>query len=496
MELLLRRLLLSKKYYAFLLIIMSALSVHGQELSYCGTEGLDVEWETYLRENKGVMTRSFNDDIYVAITVHVVGEDDGIGYHPLSTILKSLEGLNEDFKASRIQFYLAGPFNYINNSAYYEHSSFGTGAQMMNEHNVANTINCYIVNDANGNCGYRSFNGDAIALSKSCTQANDHTWAHEMGHWLSLPHTFSGWEGTDYNLDEETPTNVGSKLVEKVSRDNCTSAADRLCDTSPDYLSFRWGCDENNEYPDSLRDPDGVKFAVDGSLFMSYAFDDCQSRFSDGQIEKMQMYANNWVPEVVSDDPPQEEIDPGQTKLLYPINGEVVEDKIELRWEEQGNATFYVVEVSQISNMALLSLRELVYGTKLEVFGLSPDKDYYWRVRPLNDYHFDYDKRTETENFKTGELSSTEEYYAENLKIYPNPISRASSIYINLKSSISEDMMLDIFSLDGKPVIRKSYYLQNGLNQLEIDASSLTAGIYILRGKGELHNFRKKIVIE
>ncbi len=477
----------------FFLLLASILGA--QSLEYCGTQGIDEEWEAYIREHQELILRNACE-VYVPLTVHVLGDDNGSGYLSLPSIFGSLETLNKDFESTGIRFFLGGPLNYINNASWYNHSSFNVGSQMMLANNVENTINCYIVDNAAGACGYRAFTGDAIALAKSCTNINDHTWAHEVGHWLSLPHTFFGWEGTDYDDESPTPTTINNRPVEKVDGSNCTSAADRICDTPVDYLSFRWGCNDKNEYPDSLSDPNGVRFAVDGSLFMSYAFDNCQSRFSEGQSEEMCTYLQNWVPEVVSHEEPESAIESSQTKLIYPINSEVVENAVVLQWEEEGNASFYVVEISIFPNAAIPSLRQIVYGTSLDVFGLKSNKKYYWRVRSMNNYSFDYNMVSDIENFLTGELSSTEEFYAENLTVFPNPVAQDEVLNVRLSSQISEEIEIRLTNMEGKAFYKKNFFIGSGSNQLELKTSFLPSGIYILQGQGDLHNFQKKIVVE
>ncbi|GLR16364.1 zinc-dependent metalloprotease [Portibacter lacus] len=487
---------MNKSFIIFFISIF-AHTLIGQTLDYCGTEGVNEEWETFLEKNNDLLVTSRNCEVYVPLTVHILGDDNGIGYHPLSSIFENLETLNKDFEEAGITFYLAGPLNYINKTSWYDHSEFNSGSQMMNTNNVANTINTYIVQNPAGNCGYRAYDGDAIALAKSCSKPGDHTWAHEMGHWLSLRHTFYGWERTTYDDSMDTPSSIGSQNVELLNGENCNKSADNFCDTPPDYLSYRWSCDDNNEFPDSLKDPSGKAFAVDGSLFMSYASDDCQSRFSGDQIEAMCSYMQNWVPEVISNKDPLAKVDISETELIYPIGGEEVMGEVKLKWEEEGNATFYIVEVSRFSNLGILSLRELVRGNELDVFGLSSGKKYYWRVRALNEYDFDYKgNMTETESFVTGELSSTTDYYTEHLQVYPNPASQNDIINVSLDSQTGENITLTITSLDGRNAYRKEHYLRNGSNQLEISTASMPSGIYFMTGIGELHKFQKKIVIE
>lgn len=477
-------------------LFLSGLQLSAQMQEYCGTRGLHEEWEAFKREFGGEFVNSRTCEYRLPITVHVLGDNNGIGYLQLGTLFGSLEALNKDFAETGISFFLSGPINYVNNSSWYSHQGFATGTQMMLANNVANTINCYIVENAAGNCGYRSFNGDAIVIAKACSSAQDHTWAHEMGHWLSLSHTFLGWEEVTYDNATETPDQVGFRQVELVDGTNCTSASDRICDTKSDYLSFRWACNDNAEYPDSLTDPSGAKFAVDGSLFMSYANDNCQSRFSDGQTDEMCDYVQNFVPEIISNEPALDPVDISQTELIYPINDELVQGAVQLQWEENGSATYYIVEVSRFPNMGILSFRELVNGTSIDVFGLTEGKSYYWRVRGMNEYDFNYDNKSGVEKFQTGELSSTNDYYAENLRIYPNPVGQGGSLFIDLDSQAGERVNLRITALDGQTFYSQEHFIKHGSNSLEINSSNLPAGIYFLTGIGEKHKFQKKVVIE
>lgn len=85
--------------------------------------------------------------------------------------------------------------NYIDNSKWDSHPRFEAGIEMMKINNIKNVINCYIVTDPAGNCGYFAYEGDAVALSKTCLGKSSHTWAHELGHYFSLPHTFLDGKG-------------------------------------------------------------------------------------------------------------------------------------------------------------------------------------------------------------------------------------------------------------------------------------------------------------
>ena len=205
---------------AALTILFMASSLQAQQdLFPCGTREGKVKWLEAYQLNPSAYPES-NDTLYVPLTIHLVGKSDGTGFMSERTLLESLCTLNEDFKPSRIQFFIEGPVNYIANSTYYDHT-FAQGAQMMNIYKVQNTLNCYIVDSPAGNCGYSSYN-KGIALAINCTQPWDHTWAHEAGHYFSLPHPFFGWEGIEHDYSQPAPNQVNNgRLVERVDGQNC-----------------------------------------------------------------------------------------------------------------------------------------------------------------------------------------------------------------------------------------------------------------------------------
>lgn len=484
------------KIIILLLVSYSFNSLYAQEFNYCGTTEFENEWLKNYISSKGVKASQRDCNYYLPVKIHIVGDDNGIGYSSYFTVLKSFITLNEDFLESGIQFYLDGEINYINNTSWYNHESFTTGTQMMNSNNVSNSINTYIVDNPAGNCGYRSFAGNAIAIAKACNGPNDHTWAHEMGHYLSLPHTFQGWEGTTYSENEVAPRTVGAVDVEYLDGNNCSESGDFFCDTPPDYLSYRWQCDDEGYSEIVLKDPSGAEFRADGNLIMSYAADKCVSNFSLEQQDAMCAYVNDRRSSLIFTGSPLDKVDPSQTELVYPINNEKVGTEVTLRWKENGNATMYVLEISVVPTFTIPSVRELTTDTEFKVSNLKDDKDYYWRVRTLNEFYPDLDIYTDEAVFNTGGTSSTQDFYSKNLKIYPNPISKGTSFLLELNSNQSEEVQFTIYSMDGVAVKSQRSFIKNGSNQLTFNTDLLSSGIYIVQGKGEYHHFIKKIVIE
>ncbi|MBK9492522.1 MAG: hypothetical protein IPO07_29840 [Haliscomenobacter sp.] len=129
------------------------------------------------------------------MTIHVVGTDEGKDYLNGNVILDALCALNQKFAHANLQFFIKDDFNYINNSLLFVHDkvTFPKVPALFAKYNVSGTVNIYFVRDPMGACGYNYMPGGksmGIVLSNDCTNGKDANWAHEMGHYLSLPHTF------------------------------------------------------------------------------------------------------------------------------------------------------------------------------------------------------------------------------------------------------------------------------------------------------------------
>ncbi|MEL7220885.1 MAG: zinc-dependent metalloprotease [Bacteroidota bacterium] len=481
-------------------------AVLAQDLAPCGT---DLGISSWLRDFQSRIhsTPRTEGFIYAPVQIHVVGTDQGGGYMAYSSVMRAFCELNEDFIPAEMQFFLAGPVNFISNSAYYDHD-FGAGYDMMFEHNVPNAINCYIVQSPAGNCGYYSPGPDAIALSKSCVQPGDNTWAHEVGHYLSLPHPFYGWEYRDEDIDhdyadpapESWVAGWGTEyFVEKMDGSNCQFAADGFCDTAPDYLDYRWTC--NNEGISNLvqHDPNGVPFNSKGDLFMSYSDDVCATRFSDDQIAAMRANMVEQRPNLVNDPPLEDDIIiPEQETLtvISPAAGSIVDDDtVLLEWEPVENATHYLVQVNPFSNLNILLNQFIVYEPRLVFEDLQDNKTFYWHVRPFNEYDTCTDF-LEPNSFETGLISSTTKLLpGEQLRIYPNPVSSSRSTSLELISTTSERAYWQIMNTAGQQLNVGQFETASSLQRIDLPTENLSPGLYIVQIQlGDRQATRKLII--
>jgi len=284
-----------------LILIISAFvsNIYSQN---CGTpenENWLEEWEQrggrkYLKSGY-IRPRAV---VYIPIHYHIVRQLSGTGGFPLTYLYKMHCELNQRYANTNIQFTL-DTFSYINSDNYFNLDTDNESLAMSNMFNTLNHCNVYLVNQPlPGNCGYtyRPLGGSPTSRSSiylaasfgnyTCTQPSSTTLAHEMGHWLDLPHTFYGWEGKTYVSRTSPVLNFPSRR-ENVDRlgtlANCETAGDMFCDTDPDYVSQRWACPNTKQFTD----PNGKIFTLKSDNYMSYSADNCQSKFSDNQIAHM-----------------------------------------------------------------------------------------------------------------------------------------------------------------------------------------------------------------
>lgn len=450
-------------------------------LGPCGTTDGKSDWLIAYQSHPQGFPRDA-DTLYVPITIYIVGTDAGTGYFSLTSLYRAFCTLNKDYEYSAIQFYLEGDINYINNSTYYDHN-FQQGGQMMQNYRVDATVNCYIVSNPADNCGYSSYN-NGIALAKSCMGQNDHTWAHELGHYLSLPHTFYGWEGYDHDYSQPAPSQIDNDWVERVDGTNCDFAADGFCDTPPDYLNYRWPCDGNDFSTLKQIDPNGEEFYSDGSLFMSYSNDNCTSRFSEEQIQAMR--ANLWTEKLeylYNQDAPGP-VDMTNFTALTPAQEEFLPtfNNVHFEWEPVPNATIYSLEITTLQSFVVPIFRYYLSEPNFTSFDLDPTRKYYWRVSAFNNYE-SCPLTSEIFSFETGDVlnSTAETDLIKGISLSPNPVAAGSDVLLNFQATENLDLECTLLSPAGAVIWQKNIPAARGQQQILFQTDGIPAGLYFLQ---------------
>lgn len=467
------------------------------ELAPCGTPAGISPWlKAYTSDPDMTLTERSEDTIWVALQVHLLGKNNGSGRFSYDQTLDAICRLNQDFGASNIQFYLKNPINLINNTGWYNHSTIPQGIDMMLTNNAPGALNSYFVGDPAGNCGYNLPYG-GVAIAHGCATATDHTWAHEVGHALSLPHPFIGWEGKTYNYNNPTPTSLtydytyfhdtldtqvpaplDTALVELVDGSNCQEAADLFCDTKPDYLSYRWNCNAQQTSTVKQKDPQGVDFYSDGTLFMSYADDACQSRFSPMQIEAMRA---NLMSEKIDWVAPAE-LEPVVTDLAVPV--EPVQGQpapvsgAKLVWHPVPKATHYLVQASRLANFLAREVDIVTTDTSAVIGTLSLNKTYYWRIKAFNAWHI-CSSFNGASTFLTVPVTSTYAPDWEGWRIYPSLMAAGQPLHLELPENWrGQEAQVRIFDVSGRLLWEQYIRLQGPKMTVPVPSENWQSGMY------------------
>ena len=436
------------------------------------------------------------DTLYVGVQIHLLANNNGSGRFSAEKLLDAFCRLNTDFEPSEIRFYFKNNWNLLDNSGWYKHDSITQGIQMMFANNVPDVFNSYFVGDPAGNCGY-NLPYAGVAIGHGCAGPNDHTWSHEVGHALGLPHPFIGWEGKVYNFNNPTPDTLtynythfhsspdtidpaplDTALVEYLDGSNCGIAADRICDTKPDYLSYRWNCNAQGTSTVQQKDPSGATFFSDGSLYMSYANDACQNRFSPDEIQIMRAKLQTDKAAWLATGPQGADIT-SLPELVAPLNGDPAPSSgALLQWKSVPGATYYLVQASRLSTFAIKEFEQVVTDTFAMTSAFLPNLTYYWRVRPFNFGHT-CTGFTANGKFLSTVVNTVQSASNAGWRIYPSLLNAGQKLVFEAPSNWMEQAVhCQVFDAAGRLVWQAEQYIGSSKQNLELSSAQWKNGTY------------------
>jgi hypothetical protein len=253
-----------------------------------------------------------------------------------------------------------------------------------------------------------------------------------------------------------------------------------VCDTDPDYLATRWQCDAQGNSTVKQKDPAGNEFFSDGTLFMSYANDACQNRFSDQQIGIVRDRLLNVVPQVLAPSRPASPI-AGLPTLVSPLNGQITPNQgSQLRWTTLPGASGYVVQASRFANFFFIELNEATRDTTFTFQQLTPNQTYYWRVKPFNtvDGCASY---TASGSFKTVLAVSTTEPGGGALRLYPTLSEPGETLWLEFDDQRSvSTVQLSAFDALGRLIWQQRTDAPQGTLSIDLPEAANKSGVYRL----------------
>ena len=379
------RLLLHIRWF-FLLLFFTGQNASAQ--LRCGTP-IQSKQETDARENKILQLKiklatanlapSNGVVRYIPIRAHVLRQSNGTGGVSLANLNSALAQLNAYYLSSDLQFYYCAPQpNYIDNTAFYEFDNSEESA-LCDPNSVSNAINVYFPNSiAFGSLavsGYAYFPSQYNAYNRVFVQAtsltDNRTFAHELGHYFNLYHTFQG-------STEPTAT----ELVTRGSGSNCASKGDWLCDTPADPYGQANVSVSGCTYTGTATDANGAAYNPSLTNIMSY-FYGCGNIFTGGQLSRMvdgHLLRTDPINDYTLNCPPTVLTAPNNLTEVISMGGVV------LSFDDMINEAGYIIERSVVSATAgfvpLAGLPPNV--TTYTDYSVSANQNYYYRVKASN----------------------------------------------------------------------------------------------------------------
>ena len=489
-----------------LLFLTFSIASFGQGSNACGTVPSQdyLDWYKALDIDHRVATGGTEATINIPVQFHLVGKNDGTGRIPTHRAYEIVCALNNFFAPVDMYFFMPNFPNLISNSNFYNLPDYSVGSQMMSLFNRENLVNIYICDLSNFSgagfaiCGYATLPGSGSPSQANkrggmvigmgqCSSPNGTTITHEMGHYMSLLHPFQGTNSFPSSPSSELVTRTG--LGSGTFLANCGTAGDRLCDTESDYLQGGWnGCTMTH----TQRDANTDLFRPESSLYMSYSGDNCQSKFSPGQIGLMRSSSNNDRPYLQAIQMGPLNILSSTTSNMLPVDNSTNEigGWTRFKWKGTPGATKYHVQISERTIFDADLIIDAIYTDTTFIytgFKMSLGKTYRWRVRPLNASHNCAPFSSQT-LFSLGSVK-TVDLIAEGIKIFPTVVTNNQPI--SIQSETTKNLQLTLLSVEGKVV--RNLNSQNG--SFEIQTADLTKGIYFIQLKNQEQVYTQKIVI-
>lgn len=457
---------------------------------FCGVHAEDMELmeKMYPNDFKGQATYDRSAVIHIPIQFHLVATNSGSGRIQPHIVLKQLCKLNSDFSNTNIRFYLYDIFRNIDNTAIY--STPASNGNAIQTRKVAKALNVFITDKADPEgalgtvLGYYSPQGDYVVLTRGEAIKQSNTLSHEIGHFLSLRHTFHGWERDPWNEAKHGDTikiryTLDGNEIEFMNKENCAIAADMLCDTPPDY---NFGFTSNGcNYAYEVWDFNNEKVTPQKENQMSYFSNCAQFVFTPDQVNRMQQNYNSTARNYLKNNPlPNFDTITGPVNLLQPKPGEQLNvfDGVLFDWEDVPNATHYILEIRNLSSNEYLVLdKSEYYATNLR-----KNQQYTYEVTPFSLAHSCSGGTSAT--FRTGNLSvtSSEDIFGDSKpNVYPHPVQAGATFAVHFNLSANSDVLVEMSDRNGRIIHAEQTRCNAGQNHHLLQTGSLPSGLYFLK---------------
>jgi hypothetical protein len=181
--------------------------------------------------------------------------------------------------------------------------------------------------------------------------------------------------------------------------------------------------------------------------------------------------------------PPALEINTPTNLLVSPAAGATVPyyDEVLVEWQDLPEATWYLLEFDLVSTYATPFAQSFMVNTNSKlVTTLLPNRTYYWRVRPINEYVTCAAVRQRT--LKTTGTSAVRDIEGLTAwQIAPNPVRNGENANLFVQAEEAFDANIRVFTTTGQEILNRSnVHFQNGDNRIELPVTDLRNGLYMV----------------
>lgn len=509
-----------------------------QVRNYCGTSVEDQLNEHNYEANRalwqGITPR--NTDYNVPLKMHLVAKSDGTGRIEKHKVLNALCGLQDVYGAltstrtpasnfatpqGNIYFWLKEVWGEnINFDNYYTAPDVATMQQCMSTNNKLNQCNVYINNNAYVGTGGGDVLGvyigarDALIFQKSEVTYGSGTFGHEIGHYFTIPHPFVGMESyintnsVNANFaacpDGKMSSSIAHEYVPRstswgtgsipTSNINCTSAADKFCDTPASWgegYGFGSGCSNNTS---CHKDKWGYAQEFDESNIMDYYIgSNCASlyHFSAQQVNQMLIDCNSTTSRpngsrrtMTSTTGRNANLVSSGPVITSPIEGVGNGTSFTLSWNPVTNADYYIVQVSKFSTFSVLEVDKMFTSatTSTPITVSTADRNYYVRVFAFSNSQF-CNVPVSTVLFTSYAVGINQIDYVNNLTVSPNPVQSGFNLDLNVETEKTFEGEVTLLNTNGQKVFSQIANFEQGESRYTIETNNLAKGMYILNLK-------------
>lgn len=337
---------------------------------------------------------------------------------------------------------------------------------------------------------------------------NGEILAHEMGHHLGLFHTHETFSFSDTIIINPMTGDTIPPGVELVDQSNCETAGDRICDTPAEPVLR--GNTSRCVYVGAEVDPLGVPYSnnpPDPTNFMSYAPDPCWNHFTPEQLERVNFWLAERMPELTC-------VNKGDIKLHdFVIEKYVTTEKendffigeefditLDLSFftfdkteELPLDIKFYLsrnsiiddsdVLLSEVIDMDIEENSYFTYNTTLQIPETYSDTGIRFLLISV-DPDNEYDEQKEGNNFERYTVFINEQEVmtptvdilnGKPLKVYPNPTQ--DLCHVEGIDSDYGSVVVELYNTYGMHVGSSIKTVQEG--KFTIDTQSLFSGLYL-----------------